>query len=276
MSIESFSSSRPSAFEDRYRLYLDESGDHVFKKLDEIPHRFLCLLGCWFKNPSYLDFHAKMESFKRDHLLGHPDEPAILHREDILNRRGCFGKLCDRNFQEKFDDELLNLIKEADFRLVAVVIDKKRLQESYGDSASHPYHLAMGYMLQRYSGYLNHINRVGDVMAESRGGTEDRLLKDSYCRVYQRGVWMDKTEFFQHSLTSRELKVKPKKANIAGLQLADLLGHPVKQAILKDAGIITASPPPFAAQILKMLESKWNQHLYDKRIKGYGQVLFPK
>ena len=43
--------SRPSGFEDRYRLYLDVSGDNVFRETKEIAHRFLCLLGCWFQNP---------------------------------------------------------------------------------------------------------------------------------------------------------------------------------------------------------------------------------
>ena len=32
---------RPSKFEDRYRLYLDESGDHVFRETEELAHRYL-------------------------------------------------------------------------------------------------------------------------------------------------------------------------------------------------------------------------------------------
>jgi hypothetical protein len=46
--------------------------------------------------------------------------------------------------------------------------------------------------------------------------------------VFERGVWMTRSEVFQSALTSSELKLKPKSANISGLQLADLLGHPVK------------------------------------------------
>ena len=53
----------------------------------------------------------------------------------------------------------------------------------------------------------NHINRRGDAMAESRGGREDRLLKDSYEGVFNRGAWMQRSEFFQSALTSRQLKV---------------------------------------------------------------------
>jgi hypothetical protein len=82
--------SHPSGFEDRYRLYIDESGDHVFKDTGQIPHRYLCLMGCWFKNPNYLQFHDDLEELKKKHFNQHPDDPVIFHREDIINKRGVF------------------------------------------------------------------------------------------------------------------------------------------------------------------------------------------
>ena len=267
----------PHAFEDRYRLYLDESGDHVFKRLNENSHRYLCLLGCWFQNPSYLEFHNSLEIFKKTHIPSHPDEPVILHREDILNRRGSFGKLRDGKKTDEFNNDLIQLIQKANFSIVAVVIDKLKLYQSHGDAASHPYHLSMGFMLQRYCGFLNHVNRVGDVIAESRGGKEDRLLKDSYNWVFERGVFTKtNSEYFQHALTSRQLKIKPKSANIAGLQLADMLGHPIKQKILREKGLIQWQTTPFVQRLLDVAEAKWNRQLYDGRMEGYGWVLYPK
>ena len=147
----------------------------------------------------------------------------------------------DAATRSKFDDALLGVIKAAEFKVVAVVIDKQELRRAYGSAAGHPYHLGLGFLLQRFAGYLNHINRVGDIMGEARGGREDRLLKESYSRVFQRGVWMTRTEVFQSALTSSELKLKPKNANISGLQLADLLGHPVKQWALEQ-GLAIAQP----------------------------------
>jgi hypothetical protein len=134
----------------------------------------------------------------------------------------------------------------------------------------------LGFLLQRYCGLLNHINRQGDVMAESRGGTEDRLLKDSYRHVYDNGAWMNSATFFQQALTTRELKVKPKGANIAGLQLADILAHPVRQAILRGKGRIDRGQGPFGRRLLEVAEPKFNRHLYDGRVEGYGKVLYPK
>ena len=268
--------SRPGRFEDRYRLYLDESGDHVFRETNEIAHRYLCLLGCWFRNPDYMKFHEALESLKTRHLPHHPDDPVVLHRDDMINARKAFKNLREEAKRESFDAELLQVIQAADFRMVAVVIDKHELRRSYEEAASHPYHLGLGFLLQRFVGFLNHISRVGDIMGESRGGQEDRLLKESYTRVFERGVWMTKAHAFQSALTSRELKLKPKSANIAGLQLADLLGHPVKQWVPKHYGNIGSEPARFAQRLMQVAETKFNRHLYDGRVEGYGIVLFPK
>lgn len=270
-------SSRPSAFEDRYRLYLDESGDHVYRATQESAHRFLGLLGCWFNNADYLRFHEALEDLKKRHFHHHPDNPVILHREDIINRRKVFKILQDDQKRAEFDDDLLNVIQTADFGVVAVVIDKASLRASYGEGAGHPYHIGLGFLLQRFAGYLNRINRAGDVMAEARGGKEDALLKDSYTRVYERGIWgVTSAEFFQSALTSRQLKLQEKRVNVSGLQLADLIAHPAKQWVLRYYGLLEDPPAPFAERLMKVVEEKFNRQLYNKRIEGYGFVLYPK
>jgi len=249
---------RPNGFEDRFRLYVDESGDHVFRDVYSVPHRFLCLLGCWFQNPAYLSFHDALEAVKRKHLPYHPDDPVVLHREDMMNARGPFKNFRDKKQRKAWDTDLLKVIQVADYRVVAVVIDKQALRASYGDAAAHPYHLGLGFLMQRFAGYLNHINRMGDVMAESRGGVEDRLLKESYNRVFQHGVWATDAHYFQSALTSKELKLNQKKANIAGLQLSDLLGHPVKQWVLRQNNLIKKDLAPFAKRLMPIDKTKFN------------------
>ena len=275
-SAEGRSLSRPSTFSDRYRLYLDESGDHVFRHVTEPSHRYLCLMGCWFQNPNYLKFHNGLEQLKARFLPHHPDDPVVLHRVDIVNARNALRSLRNPSVRKQWDDALLELIAGAEFLVVAVVIDKQGLSEDYGDASAHPYHLALGFMLQRFAGYLNHLNRIGDIIAESRGGTEDRLLKESYAYVYERGVWVTPANTFQEALSSRELKLRNKSANVSGLQLADLLGHPVKQWVLTNAGHSSGDQPPFAARLMEVVEPKLNRQLYNGRVKGYGWVLFPQ
>jgi hypothetical protein len=114
----------------------------------------------------------------------------------MINARRAFKCLRDQVLRARFDGDLLEVIEAASFRIVAVVIDKHELRRSFGKDAAHPYHLGLGFLLQRYAGYLNHINRVGDVMGESRGGAEDRLLKESYTRVFERGAWVAKAHGF--------------------------------------------------------------------------------
>jgi hypothetical protein len=101
--------SRPTSHEERFRLYIDESGDHVFKHLDKPVHRYLCLLGVWFKNPDYESFHRNLEQLKKELFDPHPDDPVILHREDIVNRRGVFSRLRDTERAQRFDERLLAL-----------------------------------------------------------------------------------------------------------------------------------------------------------------------
>jgi hypothetical protein len=113
-------------------------------------------------------------------------------------------------------------------------------------------------------------------MAESRGRREDLLLMDSYTRIYSRGAWTVRAETFQQALTSKELKVEKKSANIAGLQLADILAHPVRQAILREMGHLAEPAAPFDARLMPVIEQKFNRHLFDGRVEGYGKVFFPK
>jgi hypothetical protein len=87
-------------------------------------------------------------------------------------------------------DHLIKVVNEAIFRIFGVVIDKLALRQKHGDASVHPYLLALGFVLQRYCGYLNHIHRSGDVMAESRGTREDKLLENSYAWVFAHGAWV--------------------------------------------------------------------------------------
>jgi len=271
---------RLTAHEERYRLYIDESGDHVFKHLDKPVHRYLCLLGVWFKNPDYESFHHNLEHLKHELFDPHPDEPVILHREDIVNRRGVFSRLQDPAKAQRFDELLLAVIGQANFRIVAVVIDKRALWNFYGRSFPgilHPYHMGVHFLYQQYCEYLIHIQRCGDVMAESRGGNEDRLLKKIYEELGKaiRGWQPQDGGPFQPAITSKELKIKPKSANISGLQLADLLAHPCRHDILREFERTADDLGPFAGRLLAALGDKFHRHVESGQVKGSGKHFLP-
>ncbi|HJP90661.1 MAG TPA: DUF3800 domain-containing protein [Pyrinomonadaceae bacterium] len=254
----------------QYRLYIDESGDHTYKKLDDLGHRYLALLGVWFEQQeAYLNFVHDLEQFKDSLFSERPDNPVILHRTDIINRRGAFGVLCDEDTRGKFDEGLLELITNANFKMVCVLLDKQTHQQQYSDPF-HPYHYCLAVMLERYAGWLIYKNAMGDVMAESRGGEEDLQLKQAYRRAYESGTMHFDHEKFHSALSSKDIKIKPKAANIAGLQLADVLAYPVRQAILVGKGSIPDPGNVFGKRMYEAARPKFNCQEWTGQVEGYG------
>jgi len=260
----------------RYRLYIDESGDHTYNLLDQISYRYLGLMGVWFEQTkAYVRFADDVNAFKRRIFGPRPDNPVILHRSDIINRKGPFGILCDERTRRSFDEGLLQLVGSADFKMVLVVIDKRQhLREYY--RPYHPYHYCLAAMLDRYDGWLGHKKYVGDVMAESREGKADMALKQAYQDVYDSGKHsMFPSEFHSSVLTSRKIKIKPKEANIPGLQLADILAYPLKQAWLAQRGVVS-EVGKFGARLAEVCEGKFNRKERTGQLAGYGRVWLPR
>lgn len=283
----------------RYRLYIDESGDHSYGKkelrrltvskdrkmivdasfehypeLESDTKRYLSLTGCIISAEYYRTvFQPKFEELKQKHFPHNPDEPVILHRKDIINRKGPFWRLRDSVYEKSFNESLLLYLNQMEYTLITVVIDKKAHIERYEHFAYHPYHFCLAAMLERYCGLLHFYSAQGDVMAESRGGAEDRQLKDAYRYVHHSGTQYRKSDFFQNVLTSGEIKLKTKAANIAGLQIADLLAYPLKQEILiEDNRICQSDGEVFGQKLCDEVQDKYNKQQYSGKVYGYGKV----
>jgi len=77
-------------------------------------------------------------------------------------------------------------------------------------------------------------------------------------------------------LTSKELKIKPKRANIAGLQLADLIAHPSRREILLEKDLLSDERKVFGDQICRILRrDKYLRNQRTGQIWGYGKKLLP-
>lgn len=257
----------------RFRLYIDESGDHTYGNVEDDTKRYLGLTGCIIDSEKYRStFHPQLESLKQKHFPHSPDDLVILHRKDIINRRGPFWRLRDMEKREAFNRDLLSFFREQDYTVVTVVIDKKAHIERYQEAAFHPYHYCLAAVLERYCGFLNFYGAQGDVLAETRGGTEDKQLQEAYKSVYNSGTQFRRAAFFQGVLTSKEIKLKPKHANIAGLQLADLLAYPLKQEILIENGRLPNTEDVFGKRICESIRYKYNRQVYADRVYGYGKI----
>lgn len=279
-----------------YRLYIDETGDHTYGReekknltikngdeiiastefshypqLEKIDKRYLGLTGCILKLEYYRDqFGPTVESFKRDFF--DPDERVILHAKDIIQKRGSFHILQNEDVLERFNAGLLDIIANAEYTVINIVIDKKRHVERYVE-AWHPYHYCLANMLLRYCFFLARHGARGDVLAESRGTTEDMALKTAYTRLYANGNQVKSGAFFQQHLTSKEIKIKPKDNNVAGLQLADMLAHPLKKYTLLQKGILTESDEEhFWKKVAEAVRPKLDCRARDGHVDGYGLV----
>lgn len=262
---------------DLYRLYIDESGDHHYHdynnpRYDTPSERYLGLMGVVMKKDVRQQAHLNLENLKQKHFDYDPDDPIILHRKEIIHKQGVFYVLQDPEKEKAFNDDLIGFITNLECVLIIVVIDKKYHIETYGKAAYHPYHFGLTALLERYCGLLNFRNQRGNVWAEKRGKGEDRSLRKAYSYVYNNGTYYCGSSFFQKALTSNKIKIKSKKSNIAGLQVADLLAHPCKQEFLYEKNRMSRAPCGFGKMVCECVRRKYNMQVYEQRVEGYGKV----
>lgn len=261
----------------RYRIYIDEVGTHDLVHADQPNQRFLSLTGVILEsNYTLRVLVPELEQLKRDFFQRDPDEPVILHRKELVNKRWPFHPLRDPDTEQRFNAALLEALARWDYRVITVVLDKKAHRDQYQTWRYHPYHYCLAVLLERFVLFMHYGRHDGDVMVEARGGKEDGKLKESYARLYQRGTDYVPPECWQQRLTSRELKVKPKKANIAGLQLADLIAHPSRRQVLIEHRLFEDDRNTFGSQICAILQhSKYHRNPWTGKIAGYGLKLLP-
>ena len=253
----------------KYRIYVDEVGNPDLKSSNDPNHRFLSLTGV-ILDLEYVQsvLYPQMEALKSEFFKSHPDEPVILHRKEMVNKKNPFEVLRDATICKKFDSKLLYFLETWEYCVISICLDKKNHKETYQTWRYDPYHYCLALLLERFVFFLEQNNCKGDVIAESRGGKEDRRLKDSFSRLWENGTDYVKPERFQSVLTSRQLKVKQKSNNISGLQLADLVAHPSRNEILKEEGLLEKQLAPFAKKVVKILQKKYYQrdeHIFGKK-----------
>lgn len=260
-----------------YRIYIDEVGNHDLTHADDPNQRFLSLTGVILESRYTLEtLQPEMNNLKQTFFQRDPDEPIIFHRKELINKRPPFHPLRNPIIEQQFNTDLLLALARWNYRVITVVIDKRAHRDQYAIWHYHPYHYCLAVILERFVLFLHYNNHYGDVMVESRGGQEDSKLKDSYARLYRQGTDHIPSERWQERLTSSQLKLKPKSANIAGLQLADLIAHPSRREILLENRLIVDSRDTFGDQICAILrQSKYHRHGRTGQIEGFGKKLLP-
>jgi hypothetical protein len=240
-----------------YIVFVDESGDHGMTSID--PHYpIFSLAFCLFAKEEYVtQVVPAVLRFKYRHF-GH--DQVILHEHEIRKTKAAFRFLTDAARREPFYADLNTLIGCAPFTLVASVIDKRLYRERFPEPGN-PYHVAMGFGLERIFLHLRGLGcRTGTthLLFERRGEKEDRELETEFRRICDG----------QNAMAARlpfEIVMADKKCNSAGLQLADLVARPIGRKVLNP------EQPNRAFDILaqKFRRDRWGD------VRGWGLKIFP-
>lgn len=206
-------------------IYVDESGDHGVTSIDATYPVFVLLFALFRKNAYINRFVPALGSLKF-RLFGH--DGVILHEREIRKDLGAFAVLRNAEKKERFLEEIGLIVERTPFEVLATVHDK-RLMGGAKDGVEHLYHQALRCGLERLHARLqqepNH-ERCTHVVCEARGAKEDHDLERAFQRVCSGDNALRTPLPF-------DLVVTDKRANSAGLQLADLLARPVGLHVLR-------------------------------------------
>lgn len=244
----------------KYRLYIDESGDHILSAWSQPDNRFFGLTGIIIESEKYrLNTQPQLEALKQEFFPHDPNgKPLILVRNSIIRYEKHFWRLKDLKLREEWEQSIIRFFQQHITNIFTVVMDKQTHLDRYGTETYDPYHYCFTILLERYRGWLIRKGR-GDMMAESRNKELDRKLRALYQEIYNNGTDYLTGQQVRDHLTSKELKLKKKDANIAGLQLADLIANPSKVDILLEQGCQLQNLPSATTQrINKALRTKYN------------------
>jgi hypothetical protein len=261
------------------RMYVDENGNHCLNEdLRNDSNRFLCLTGIVMRIEEHDILELQLNALKNTYF---GSKNVILHRRELISGKEPFSCLKDPTVRENFNADLIEIIRSLRYGIISVVIDKLKLVERHGPIQAHdPYALAIEYLMQRYQYWLqdyckkNHAC-TGDILAESRGGREDMLTKNTYKAIYRGQGYhplLDASKYF----SSSEIKLKKKSENIAGLQFVDIISHPARRFILSSNDLApNIKQSSYEQAIVEILtDSKFRRK--NGNINGHGAVLYPK
>eukprot|EP01136_Pigoraptor_vietnamica_P038056 Opistho-1_new@106843 len=106
-----------------YIVFIDESGDHGLTNINP-DHPVFALAFCVVEKAKYIEkIVPAFQRFKFD-FWGH--DSIVLHGHEIRKATGDFNILLNPNTRASFIDRVTQLIGDAEFTLIAAVIDKAK------------------------------------------------------------------------------------------------------------------------------------------------------
>ncbi len=244
----------------KYHLYIDECGDQNLANFD-VNFPIFTLCGVLVSDEKRLWLEEQIQSLKQD-FWG--NQHTILHSRDI--------RKCQRGFEILFDLEVkkcfyerINAILGAEgvYTIVACSILKEPYIRNYG-RLNDVYAQSLSFVLERAVFYLDDVSKQMDVelhsVVEMRGKKEDGSLRSFYAQLLDRGTYWIRPERLRQY--AKSFTFLPKRANVIGLQVADLVAYPVTRHLLNP------DEPNMAYEVIK-------DNIYTVNNKQIGIKLLP-
>jgi hypothetical protein len=258
-----------------YRLYVDEVGNDDLGHVHQDANRFLSLTGVAMRLDHSRDHCIpRLNALKANIFQHDPEMPIILHRTDIVGRRGPFGILANDQVRANFDAGLLRCMADLEYAVMTAVIDKRGMMQQLHWNNRHPYHYLMEILVEKYAQWLERKQATGDIMPEERKGKKDIELQRAYTSVRTWGTKFVPPQQMRRRLPASQLKFRAKADNVAALQLCDLIAHP-SYIHVRDQQGHAVNVGPYAVQVVQILQATKYDRSWDGRIDGYGIKYLP-
>ena len=208
-----------------YLIFADESGDHGLTSIN-LENPIFVLAFCVFKKIDYISTVKQVITKLKLDFWGH--DLAILHNHEIRKSKGEFSFLFNEDIRLKFLSELNKAIESIPFSVIAAAIDKRNVKRDHPNS-DNPYLIALGFCLEHTYAFLkdkNQLKHLTHIVVECRGKIEDQGLEFAFRRISDQASQQGEHYPF-------DIKFADKKTNSCGLQIADLVAHPIARHVIK-------------------------------------------
>ncbi len=238
-------------------VFADESGDHSLTNVS--PHYPIFVLSfCIFRKTDYIETVCPL--IQRFKLRWWSHDAVVLHGSQIRRQERPFVFLKSMEKRERFMADLTDTLLRCPFLLISGVIHKTRLREQYVQPEN-PYSLALKYCLERTYEFLTDCGQQEletAFLVECRGKKEDAELELVFRRLCDGGSCWGRMPAFS-------IEFVDKRANLPGLQIADLVGMPIGQHIVR---------PESPNRAFEMIRQKFRR-VPDDGVPGWGLRIFP-
>jgi len=238
-------------------VYVDESGDHSLTSINPQNPVFVLAFCIFEKRPYYETIVPAVQRLKFD-FWGH--DCVVLHSHEIRKAYGDFNILLNAEVRIAFIERVNGLMGVLPFTVIAAVIDKQRHVKRYTDPAN-PYEIALTFCMERLQLWLaerGQADKLTHMVVERRGRTEDATLELEFRRIAD-----GRNQVGQ--MPNLDIRFMDKKHNSTGLQLADLMAHPIGRHVIN---------PAQPNRAYELIEPKLRRGP-GNRVQGYGLKVFP-